>query len=408
MTDRPPLLAGVRVIESSMLGPGRHHHPPRRPRRRRHQGRAAAGRLRPPDDVADRRGRRRCCTCTSTGASAVVVLDLQDRRGGGDLPRPRAGRRRRGRGDAARRPGQAAASATTTCKTVNPKIVFCTISGYGMTGPYQDLPSHGIAYDTWAGLVTARGRRRRLHPHPRASHIGINAGPLFGALGILAGIIRARATGEGCRLEIAQSDAAAAMDWYRSETWQAYERPEDEVTGNAADDYERRAPGTAGMREGVRYQIYESADGHVLFMASEQEFWKNFCEGVGRTRPVRALARLEVRRPRPRQPRAAGRAQGDLPDQDLGRVAGLRRRRTTPPIAPVNTPKTIADDPQFQDRFPGSTASSGSAPSSSPSPLKLVGEDLPVPTKAPDGRPAHRRGPPRRPRLRRRPHRRAA
>ena len=36
------------------------------------------------------------------------------------------------------------------------------------------------------------------------------------------------------------------------------------------------------MRDGVRYQIYESTDGHVLFMASEQEFWKNFCEGVGR------------------------------------------------------------------------------------------------------------------------------
>ena len=83
-------------------------------------------------------------------------------------------------------------------------------------------------------------------------------------------------------MEIAQSDAAAYMDWYRIETWKAYERPEDEVTGNPSDDYERRAPGLAGMREGVRYQIYESADGHVLFMASEQAFWKNFAEGVGR------------------------------------------------------------------------------------------------------------------------------
>src|SRR2546423_14847414 len=36
---------------------------------------------------------------------------------------------------------------------VNPRIVFCTISGYGMTGPYKDMPSHGVAYDVWAGLV---------------------------------------------------------------------------------------------------------------------------------------------------------------------------------------------------------------------------------------------------------------
>ena len=36
-------------------------------------------------------------------------------------------------------------------KELNPRIVMCTISGYGATGPYRNLPSHGIAYDTWAG-----------------------------------------------------------------------------------------------------------------------------------------------------------------------------------------------------------------------------------------------------------------
>ena len=39
-------------------------------------------------------------------------------------------------------------------RAVNPRIVFCSISGYGTTGPYRDLPSHGIAFDAWAGLVT--------------------------------------------------------------------------------------------------------------------------------------------------------------------------------------------------------------------------------------------------------------
>ena len=36
---------------------------------------------------------------------------------------------------------------------VNSRVVFCNVSGYGMTGPYKDLPSHGIAFDTWGGLV---------------------------------------------------------------------------------------------------------------------------------------------------------------------------------------------------------------------------------------------------------------
>src|SRR5262249_3847193 len=110
-------------------------------------------------------------------------------------------------------------------------------------------------------------------------------GPLLAAFALLAGITRARATGQGCAMELAQSDAAAYMDWYRIETWKAYERPESEVTGNASDNYERRAPGTAGMREGVRYQMYDTPDGEVLFMASERAFWKNFCEGVGRPDP---------------------------------------------------------------------------------------------------------------------------
>ena len=144
------------------------------------------------------------------------------------------------------------------------------------------MPSHGIAYDVWAGLVAPEITEDGFCAIPEHPSVGIHAGPLFGALGVLAGITRARATGEPCRLEIAQSDAAAAMDWLRSETYKAYERPESEVTGNKADGYERRAPGTAGMRDGVRYQFYETADGHILFMASEREFWENFCRAVDR------------------------------------------------------------------------------------------------------------------------------
>ncbi|MCB1014648.1 MAG: CoA transferase, partial [Acidimicrobiales bacterium] len=131
-------------------------------------------------------------------------------------------------------------------KAVNPRIVFMTISGYGMTGPYKDYPSHGIAYDTWAGIVKPEVDEDGFTYIPEHVSIGINAGPVFGALGILAGVIHARATGEGMAMEVAQSDSAAAIDWLRSETYRAYERPESEVTGNPSDDYVRRAPGTAG------------------------------------------------------------------------------------------------------------------------------------------------------------------
>jgi crotonobetainyl-CoA:carnitine CoA-transferase CaiB-like acyl-CoA transferase len=182
-------------------------------------------------------------------------------------------------------------------------------------------------------------------------------------------------------MELAQSDAAAAFDWYRSESYRAYERPQSEVTGNKSDDYVRRAPGTGGMKEGVRYNIYEVADGHVLFMASEQEFWRNFCEGVGRTD-------LFERWPGSKY---ADHARGNL--ELRAELREIFRGRTVAewlefgqkvntPIAPVNTPQTLGDDPQFQARMPWIPAARLGA-DQLPSPVKLLGGELPVPEAAP-------------------------
>jgi crotonobetainyl-CoA:carnitine CoA-transferase CaiB-like acyl-CoA transferase len=267
-------------------------------------------------------------------------------------------------------------------RAINPKIVFCTISGYGMTGPYRDYPSHGVAYDTWAGIVNVATDDEGFTYIPEHVSIGINAAPLFGALGILASVIRARSTGEGSYIDLAQSDAAAAMDWYRSETWRAYERPETEVTGNKSDDFERRAPGTAGMIEGVRYQVYETSDHrHVLFMASEQAFWKNFCEGVDR-------ADLFERWPGSKY---ADHARGNRElRHELRAIFATKTAQewldfggeVNTPIAPVNTPKTLLDDPQFADRLPLLPQSEMGADQLF-TPLHFVGEDLPHPAKAP-------------------------
>jgi crotonobetainyl-CoA:carnitine CoA-transferase CaiB-like acyl-CoA transferase len=267
-------------------------------------------------------------------------------------------------------------------RATNPKLVFCTISGYGMTGPYRDYPSHGIAYDTWAGIVKVATDDEGFAYIPEHVSIGINAGPLFGALGILAAVIRARATGEGSHIDVAQSDAAAAMDWYRSETWRAYERPESEVTGNKADDYERRAPGTAGMVEGVRYQVYETSDQqHVLFMASEQAFWKNFCE---------ALDRMDLFERWPGS-KYADHARGNRELQgELRAIFATKTAqewldfggRVNTPVAPVHTPKTLLDDPQFADRFKLLPAAEVGADQLF-TPLHFIGEDLPHPERAP-------------------------
>ncbi len=377
-SERPPL-AGVRIIECSMLGPGAIT---------THLADLGADviKVEPPSGDYIRemtwpivegvslmhlhlsRGKRSVTLDLRTDAGREVFLDLV--RGADavvEAMRP-GGLERRGVGYGALR-------------EINPAVVFITISGYGMTGPYKDMPSHGVAYDTWAGLVNPGIDDEGFAYIPEHPSMGIHAGPLFGALGILAGIVRARATGHGCRMEIAQSDAAAAMDWYRSETWKAYERPETEVTGNKSDNYERRAPGTAGMRHGVRYQIYESKDGFVLFQASEREFWQNFCAGVDRTDMFERWpgAKFADHAPGNRE------MQAELRDIFRGRttaewVAFGDEHNT--PIAPVNTPQTLAGDPQFRHRMPFYPHEALGA-DQLPSPIKLLDEVPVVPTKAP-------------------------
>jgi crotonobetainyl-CoA:carnitine CoA-transferase CaiB-like acyl-CoA transferase len=265
---------------------------------------------------------------------------------------------------------------------LNPSIVVCSLSGFGATGPYRDLPSHGIAYDAWSGAVTPEVDDDGFSRIPDRVNIGITAGPTFAALGVVAALVRARTTGQPAQLEVAQSDAAAYFDWYRIETERAYQRPEVEVSGNASDGGVRRAAGLGGMYEGVRYQFYAAADGHVLFMASEQVFWRRFCEGVGRMDLFERWPGASVAD----HARGNTELQAELRTIFASRtcaewIAFAGEHDTT--IAPANTPRTLLDDPQFADRFTWVGADTlGSDQMLLP--VITPGEDPPVPGRAPD------------------------
>ena len=267
-------------------------------------------------------------------------------------------------------------------RQIRPELVFCCVSGYGMSGPYKNLPAHGLAFDSWAGLVNPAYDEEGFCYIPEHPSVGMHAAPVYAGMAICAALLRARATGQGACLDIGQSDAAAYIDRLRSETWKAYERPESEVTGNKTDNYERRAPGTAGMKEGVRYQYYRSRDGHILFMASEQEFWRNFCVAVDRMD-------LFEQWPGARygdHARGNRELQAELRDIFRGRttaewMAFAAEHNTA--IAPVNTPKTLPADPHFQQRFPWLQAAEHGA-DMLPFPVHFLGETLPTPCPAPD------------------------
>lgn len=267
-------------------------------------------------------------------------------------------------------------------RAANPRLVYGHISGYGLTGPYRDLPSHGYAYDAWAGVARPQFEPDGKPFIPAYTTVGIHAGPLYAALGILAAVLRARSTGVGCELEVAQSDAAAAFQWNGIEGNKAHERPEDEVTGNDGDGKPgpRRPMGGETMRESARYQFYRSRDGFILFMASEQAFWRAFCRAVGRDDLFDRFPGAAV----------ADHARGnqELRD-DLTAIFAERTSaewldlagRENLPIAPVNDAATIAADPHFQARLawmPRDRCGTDLMPS----PIRWLAETTPIPEKA--------------------------
>jgi crotonobetainyl-CoA:carnitine CoA-transferase CaiB-like acyl-CoA transferase len=155
-------------------------------------------------------------------------------------------------------------------RAVNPSLVYCSLSGFGQTGPYRDLATHGVAYDAYAGHAPPE---RTPDGHPTIPHryieIGTQAGALYAAVGVLAAVLQARATGNGAHLDVAQADAAVTWNASRFDA--------------ALNGIRPRRDSTASMTASVRYQYYETADGeHILFQASERAFFENFCRAVGR------------------------------------------------------------------------------------------------------------------------------
>ena len=156
-------------------------------------------------------------------------------------------------------------------QAVNPAIVLTSLSGYGQSGPYQELASHGVAYDAYAGFAPPMAGPHgwpTVAPH---TDVGIHAAPLVGALATVSAVLAARQSGTGAHLDISQADVAA---WWNGPLLEL-------------DEWRRRTGATdlggPDLAHSVRYQYYATADGaHVLFMATEAKFWERFCDGTGR------------------------------------------------------------------------------------------------------------------------------
>lgn len=158
----------------------------------------------------------------------------------------------------------------------NPRLVFCSLSGLGRSGPYAAMGSHGPSFDAFGGLSSRNPYARAADDGTDATQVpvGMHAMGLYAAVGVLAALHRAQQTGEGAQIEV--SGAEAAAHWL----------PEgvDRVVNR---DHVHSRPGFSAadgrMRHWPRLCRYECADGRGLFFqALSPKFWTRFCELTGR------------------------------------------------------------------------------------------------------------------------------
>ena len=161
-------------------------------------------------------------------------------------------------------------------RQVNPRIVLCTVSGMGADGPYRGLGSGGPMFDAYAGL-----RDVRTPDEPPTDGIAGSTTPpiamyalgAFGAMGLLAALHKAGATGEGSHVEVSGIDVAAA--WMPDGT-------------DAELNRERSVPRPTWLPDGrlpdwPRLEAYRTSDGEaILFGSHVDKFWRNFLVAVDR------------------------------------------------------------------------------------------------------------------------------
>jgi crotonobetainyl-CoA:carnitine CoA-transferase CaiB-like acyl-CoA transferase len=160
-------------------------------------------------------------------------------------------------------------------QAVNPTLIYCSISGYGQTGPRADEAGHDINYIGNTGLLSLQPGPADRPTVPPALIADIGGGTFPAVINILLALRQREATGKGCHLDIAMSDAMFTFAWHAL--------AEGLATGRYPDN--GRSQLTGGS---PRYQLYPTKDGRfVACGALEDHFWSAFTSAIGLDQALR-------------------------------------------------------------------------------------------------------------------------
>ncbi|MFJ8065273.1 CaiB/BaiF CoA transferase family protein [Psychrobacillus sp. NPDC096426] len=153
-------------------------------------------------------------------------------------------------------------------KEINPKIIFCSITGYGQTGPLRNRAGHDINYLSLAGVTSYSYRKGKI-PVPAGVQVAdIAGGSMPAVIGILAAVYHREKTGKGQQIDISLTDVSFSLNaMYGPGYLAGKEEPESE---------------SLLLNGGSFYDYYETKDNRYLSIGSlEAQFQAKLCELIG-------------------------------------------------------------------------------------------------------------------------------
>lgn len=156
-------------------------------------------------------------------------------------------------------------------KRINKGIVYCSITGYGLSGPWMKAAGHDVNYLNISGVSGLTAGREGAPVMSSVQIADVAGGSLYAVIGILLALFARTRTGEGQLCDIAMMDGALSLLSYTIGEW----------TGNRKCPSPGREFLTGGF---AMYNVYRCSDSRYVGLgAIEQKFWHGFCEGIGRS-----------------------------------------------------------------------------------------------------------------------------
>ncbi len=217
-------------------------------------------------------------------------------------------------------------------KDANPAIVCAHCSGYGREGPRKAWPGYDFLMQAESGYFHMSGE-----PGTPPTRMGLSIvdfmGGTYMALGLVSGVLGARATGQGGDIDVNLYDTALYNLSYLS-TWALNT------------DYDPHREARSAHASLVPCQLYRTADGWIYLMCNKEKFWQELCKAVGRPELAQDARYRDFGERLKRRDELTV-----LLDEALsvaGSEAWLDRLRGRVPVAPVRTPREALNDPDME------------------------------------------------------------